>query len=166
MLVSEKTERLFAETGVMRKSEVEARYEIELEKYQKTIQIEARVMGDIARNHIIPTAIAYQNRLLENVRGMREVFGDEYMEHAHSQVELIKTISDHIVVIKELVDEMIDERRRINKIADVRTKAREYAVNVKEKYFDKLRYHCDKLEIHIDDEVWPLVKYRELLFAH
>ena len=166
VLVSEKTERLFAETGVMRKSEVEARYEIELEKYQKTIQIEARVMGDIARNHIIPTAIAYQNRLLENVRGMREVFGDEYMEHAHSQVELIKTISDHIVVIKELVDEMIDERRRINKIADVRIKAREYAVNVKDKYFDKLRYHCDKLEIHIDDEVWPLVKYRELLFAH
>ncbi|HIT98523.1 MAG TPA: glutamine synthetase III [Candidatus Merdimorpha stercoravium] len=166
VLVSEKTERLFASTGVMKKSEVEARYEIELEKYQKTIQIEARVMGDIARNHIIPTAIAYQNRLLENVRGMREVFGEEYMEHAHSQVELIKTISDHIVIIKELVDEMIDERRRINKIADVRTKAREYAVNVKEKYFDKLRYHCDKLEIHIDDEVWPLVKYRELLFAH
>ena len=159
VLVSEKTERLFAETGVMRKSEVEARYEIELEKYQKTIQIEARVMGD-------PTAIAYQNRLLENVRGMREIFGEEYMAHAHSQVELIKTISDHIVIIKELVDEMIDERRRINKIADVRTKAREYAVNVKDKYFDKLRYHCDKLEIHIDDEVWPLVKYRELLFAH
>ena len=69
-------------------------------------------------------------------------------------------------LMEELVDEMIDERRRINKIADVRTKAREYAVNVKDKYFDKLRYHCDKLEIHIDDEVWPLVKYRELLFAH
>ena len=150
----------------MSKIEVEARYEIELEKYQKTIQIEARVMGDIARNHIIPTAISYQNRLLENVRGMREIFGDEYMEYAHSQVELIKTISGHLVVIKTLVDEIIDERRRVNKIQDIRKKAREYEENVKAKYFDKLRYHCDKLEMLIDDEAWPLVKYRELLFTH
>lgn len=166
VMVSKETEELYAETGVMNRTEVEARYEIELEKYQKTIQIEARVMGDIARNHIIPTAISYQNRLLENVRSMREIFGDDYMTYAHSQVELIKTISDHIVIIKELVDQMIDERRRINKIPDARTKAHEYSVNVKQKYFDQIRYHCDKLEIHIDDEVWPLVKYRELLFTH
>ncbi|MDD4820918.1 MAG: glutamine synthetase III [Flavobacteriales bacterium] len=166
VLIEPKTEKLYAKMNVMNKVEVEARYEIELEKYQKTIQIEARVMGDIARNHIIPTAISYQNRLLENVRGMREIFGDEYMTYAHSQVELIKTISDHIVVIKTLVDQIIDERRRVNKIEDMREKAREYAENVKAKYFDTLRYHCDKLEMLIDDEVWPLVKYRELLFTH
>ena len=165
-LIDPKVEKVYAKMGVMNKVEVEARYEIELEKYQKTIQIEARVMGDIARNHIIPTAISYQNRLLENVRGMREIFGDEYMTYAHSQVELIKTISDHLVVIKTLVDQIIDERRRVNKIEDMREKAREYAENVKDKYFDTLRYHCDKLEMLIDDEVWPLVKYRELLFTH
>lgn len=165
-LIEPKVEEVFVKTGVMSKIEVEARYEIELEKYQKTIQIEARVMGDIARNHIIPTAISYQNRLLENVRGMREIFGDEYMEYAHSQIELIKTISGHLVVIKTLVDEIIDERRRVNKIQDIRKKAREYEENVKAKYFDKLRYHCDKLEMLIDDEAWPLVKYRELLFTH
>ena len=152
--------------GVMDRYEVEARYEIEMEKYLKTIQIEARVMGDIARNHIIPVVISYQNRLLENVRGMREIFGDDYMTYAHSQVELIKKLSEHLVVVKALVDDIIDERRRINRLPDVRERAYEYAKNVKEKYFDVLRYHCDKLEMLMDDELWPLVKYRELLFSH
>ena len=164
--IDPRVEELYRRMGVMDRHEVEARYEIEMEKYLKTIQIEARVMGDIARNHIIPVVISYQNRLLENVRGMREIFGDEYMTYAHSQVELIKKLSEHLVVVKALVDDIIDERRRINRLPDVRERAYEYAQNVKEKYFDVLRYHCDKLEMLMDDEMWPLVKYRELLFSH
>ncbi len=162
--VSKKAIDLFEELGVMNETEVKARYEIEIEEYAKRIQIEGRVLGDIARNHVIPTAVRYQNTLIENVQGLKEVFGNDYMVVAREQISLVKEISRHISEIMSKVDAMIEERKKANVIEDPATKADEYCNKVKP-YFDKIRYHCDKLEMMIDDEMWPLTKYRELLFT-
>lgn len=155
---------LFEAHQVMNKVEIEARYEIELEEYTKRIQIEGRILGDIATNHVIPTAIAYQNTLIQNVRGLKEIFEADYHKHAAQQIELIKSISSHIGHIKTFVDEMIEERKKANKIEHAVEKAEAYCNNVKP-YFDKIKYHADKLELMVDDELWPLTKTRELLFT-
>lgn len=155
---------LFEAHQVMNKVEIEARYEIELEEYTKRIQIEGRVLGDIATNHVIPTAIAYQNTLIQNVRGLKEIFEADYLPHAAQQIEMIKGISSRIAHIKSFVDEMIDERKKANKIEHAEEKAEAYCSNVKP-YFDKIKYHADKLELMVDDELWPLTKTRELLFT-
>ena len=155
---------LYEEMGVMNKVEVHARQEIEFEKYSMKIQIEGRVLGDIARNHVIPTAVNYQNTLIENVKGLKEVFGKEYQKVAKEQLDLIKEISRHISEINSNVTAMINERKKANKIEDAEKNAEAYCDKVKP-YFDKIRYHCDKLELMVDDEQWPLVKYRELLFT-
>ena len=156
---------LFAEMGVLSKVEVEARHEIELHSYMLKIQIESRVAGDLSQNHIIPTAIAYQNRLIENVRGLREVLSPEKATHATATpTKLIEEISEHIAQVKTLVDEMIEERKKANKIADVREKAVAYCDKVRP-YLERIRYHADKLELLVDDELWPLPKMRELLFT-
>jgi glutamine synthetase len=161
--ISNKAITLFEEMNVMSKVEVEARHEIELEEYMLRIQIEGRVLGDIARNHVIPTAVKYQNTLIENVSGLKNIFGDGFMVHAKEQIDLIEKISAHIAGINSKVEAMTDERRKANKLSGQKS-ADAYCDKVKP-YFEEIRYHCDKLEMMVDDELWPLAKYRELLFT-
>lgn len=162
--VSEKTIKLFEELGIMSRIEVEARYEIELEDYTKRIQIEGRILGDIARNHVIPTAIRYQNVLIENVQGLKTIYGDDFKKLAGEQMQLIEQISEHIAKINKGITDMINARKKANKIENAEESAVAYCDDVKP-YFEIIRYHCDKLELLVDDEIWPLTKYRELLFT-
>jgi glutamine synthetase len=161
--ISQSVIDLYKEMDVMGKVEIDARYEIELEEYTKKIQIESRVLGDIARNHVVPTAIIYQNTLLENTKNLKEIFGGEYKNIAKEQLELIMTISNHITEINGLVLLMTGERKKANKHVGLKS-AENYCNNVKP-FFDQIRYHCDKLETMVDDNLWPLTKYRELLFT-
>ncbi|MFT7331402.1 MAG: glutamine synthetase [Roseivirga sp.] len=161
--ISKKTIALFEEMDVMSKIEVEARHEIELEEYTLRIQIEGRVLGDIARNHIVPTAIKYQNVLIENVSGLKNIFGKNFEKYASEQISLITEISSHIEQINLKIDKMIGERKKANEMEG--QKAADAYCNKVKPYFDEIRYHCDKLELMIDDELWPLAKYRELLFT-
>jgi glutamine synthetase len=164
-LVSKSTVNLLTKHGVMNEREIHARYEIQLETYTKRIQIESRVMGDLALNHIIPTAIKYQNFLLENVKGLKEVFSaSEYKKSSAMQLEMIAEISTHISTIKKSVDDMTDARKQANSITDVRKQAIAYCDKVKA-HFETIRYHVDKLELIVDDENWTLPKYREMLFT-
>lgn len=158
-LMSDKVLKLFEKNGVLTNREMHARSEILLENYIMKIQIESRVMGDLALNHIIPTAIAYQNKLIDNANGLKGLGIDN-----SSIISTIKKISEYIDDIKNGVLAMIEERKRVNKIEDSSEKAIAYCDDVKVKYFDKIRYAVDKLELYVDDEDWPLVKYRELLF--
>ncbi|TZF83873.1 glutamine synthetase type III [Pedobacter sp. BS3] len=161
VLVAEKSEKLFEETGVYSKRESHARHEILLENYYKKLQIEARVMGELVNNVIIPAAIAYQTELITNVKGLKEIgLGEETYS---AQIDLIKKISTHVNFIKTNVHDMIEERKKANVIEDAREKAIAYDEKVKS-YFDPIRYHVDKLEQLIDDTRWPLPKFRELLF--
>jgi glutamine synthetase len=162
--VSQKALDLFKDLNVMNHVEVEARYEIELEEYTKKIQIEGRVLGDIARNHVIPTAIRYQNTLIENVRGLKEIFGDEFKKIGKEQIVLIKEISEHIEGINTQVEAMTEARKTANALSDAQEMAESYCDNVKP-YFEVIREHCDKLELLVDNETWTLTKYRELLFT-
>ncbi|MBT5645743.1 MAG: glutamine synthetase type III [Polaribacter sp.] len=154
---------LYEEMDVMSKVEIEARYEIELEGYTKKIQIESRVLADISRNHVVPTAIIYQNTLLENTKNLKEIFGDNYKNIAKEQIELIMIISNHITEINALVNKMTQERKNANKQTGL--KSAELYCNKVKPYFEEIRYHCDKLETMVDDNLWPLTKYRELLFT-
>ena len=160
--ISEKAKSLFVGMGIFSERELEARFEIKNEIYMKKLQIEARVMGDLALNHIIPIAIVYQNRLLENVRGLKEMFGDA--SFYAPQLENIRSVSSHINTISVLVDEMIEARKKANTIEDMVKRAEEYTEKVRP-YLEKIRYEIDKLELMVDDEIWPLPKYRELLFS-
>ncbi|WP_460218386.1 glutamine synthetase III family protein [Psychroserpens sp. MEBiC05023] len=162
--VSKKTIRLFEEMNVMNKIESEARYEIEMEEYVLRIQIEGRVLGDIARNHVVPTAVKYQNILIDNVKGLKEIYGASFKKLAKEQLNLIEEISNHIEGINSNVTKMIAERKKANGIENLEKKAHAYCNQVKP-LFDDIRYHCDKLELLVDDELWPLTKYRELLFT-
>jgi glutamine synthetase len=155
---------LFSEMKIMNHVEVEARYEIELEEYTKKIQIEGRVLGDISLNHVIPTAIRYQNTLIENVKGLKEIFGSEFEKIAKEQIRLIKEISKHIEGINSKVEEMTNARKKANSLSDAQAMAEAYCNKVKP-YFEIIREHCDKLELLVDDEIWTLTKYRELLFT-
>ncbi len=162
--VSKKTIDLFGRHRVMTEKELLARFEIKLEKYTKKIQIESRVMGDLATNHILPTAIHYQNRLIENARGLKEVLDSKtFVKLSRNQLNTIKDISNHISAIKDDVEMMTEARKVANAIQNVQEQAIAYKDTVKP-YFDKIRYHVDKLEMLVDDELWPLPKYRELLF--
>jgi glutamine synthetase len=154
-----KSVKIFEKHNVLSHKELEARQEIKLESYIKRVQIEARVMGDLAVNHIIPTAIAYQNKLIINANGLKGLGVDN-----KAVLKTIKEISGHIETIKTNVDDMVEERKRLNKLTDTHKKAVGYCKNIKEKYFDVIRDSVDKLELLVDDEDWPLVKYRELLF--
>lgn len=155
---------LFERNGVMSRVEVEARHEIQLEEYTMRIQIESRVLGDLARNHIIPTAIKYQNLLIKNVKGLKEIYGEEFKKLASEQLEMIKEISERISVISSEINKMVEVRKKLNPIEDAEEKALKYCSEVIP-YFEVIRYNCDKLEILIDDEIWPLTKYREMLFT-
>lgn len=162
--ISKKAISLFEDLGVMNKVESHSRYEIEMEEYVLRIQIESRVLGDIARNHIVPTAVKYQNILIENVKGLKEIYGAGFKELAKEQMNLIEEISNHIEGINSYVTKMTNERKKSNLVEEIDKKATAYCNNVKP-LFDNIRYSCDKLELLVDDEIWPLAKYRELLFT-
>ena len=162
--LSEKSKELFFKLRIFNEKELEGRTEVEFEKYTKKIQIEARVLGDLATNHIIPTAVQYQNVLMSNVLNLKELYKDEYEKLSGNRMEIIREISDHITVIKSKTNEMVEARKVANKIENVRRKAEVYSKKVAP-FLDKIRYHIDKLELIIDDEIWPLPKYRELLFT-
>ncbi|MEC3907528.1 glutamine synthetase III [Tamlana sp. 2201CG12-4] len=162
--ISKESIALFKDMQVMSEIEAKARYEIEIEAYIKHIQIESRVLGDIARNHIVPTAVKYQNVLIENVRGLKEIFEEKHYNVSKEQINLIEDISNHIEGINVNVTKMIEERKKANGLRDIEKKAEAYCKKVKN-LFDDIRYHCDKLELLVDDELWPLTKYRELLFT-
>jgi glutamine synthetase len=162
--VSKQSLDLFAGLGVMNHVEAEARYEIELEEYTKKIQIEGRVLGDIARNHVIPTAIRYQNILIENVKGLKEIFGKDFEAIAKEQITLIKEISGHISEINAKVEDMTEARKKANALTNAEAMAHAYCDTVKP-YFDTIREHADKLELLVDDEILTLAKYMDLLFT-
>ena len=153
--------KLFEETGVMNEIELKARYEIELEEYVKRIQIESRVLGNIAQNHIIPTAIRYQNLLIKNVKGLKEIFGADHKKLGQEQLVLIEKISEYIKTVNTLTFEMIESRKVANQ-EEVAKRAVSYTQNVLP-FFDKIRYASDKLELLVEDKLWPLTKNRELL---
>jgi len=157
--------KVLVSSGILTDKELESRVEVEYEKFTKKVQIEARVLGDLAINHIVPTGITYMTTLIENVKGLKEVFSDiEFERLAGARKEMIVTISDHISSIKRLVNDMIEERKKANVIEDSYKKALAYENKVKP-YLDEIRYHIDKLELIVDNEIWPLPKYRELLFT-
>jgi glutamine synthetase len=164
IFLDKKTVKMFEDMQVLTERELAARYEIRMETYTKKIQIESRVLGDMAINHIIPTAIKYQNTLIENVRGMRDLLNTgEFNRQAGLQLETLKTISSHISNIKEKVDAMIMERKKANNLDDLVQKTHDYSNKIKP-YLSEIRRHIDKLELIVDDEVWTLPKYREMLF--
>mgnify|MGYP000845035919 CR=1 FL=1 len=152
-------ERIFNET------ELACRLEVELEKYTMKVQIESRVLGDLAINHIVPIAVSYQNRLLENLLGLKEIFSpEEYEVLSADRKELIREISKRVTAIKVLVREMTEARKVANHMDSYKDKAFAYEENVRP-YLEKIRDHIDHLEMEVDDEIWPLPKYRELLFT-
>lgn len=163
--ISPGTIKLFDELNILTERELRARYEIRLENFIRKVQIEARVMGDLATNHIIPIAIRYQNLLIENVRGLQAVLDQKtYTKLSKVQVQSIREISEHINEIRVGVASMVDARRKTNKIEDIEEQAGMYDRDVRS-HFERIRYHVDKLELLVDDELWPLPKYRELLFT-
>jgi len=152
-------------TRIFNEKELEGRVEVEYEKFTKKVQIEARVLGDVAINHIVPTAIRYMTSLLENVKGLKDVFSEpEFERLAGARKEMIITISDHITAVKKMVNEMVEERKKANVIQDSYKKAIAYEKHVKP-YINEIRVRIDKLELIVDNEIWPLPKYRELLFT-
>jgi glutamine synthetase len=160
--VSEKSVELFTKTNIFSKRELDARHEILLESYYKKLQIEARVYGEVANSMIIPACIAYQNILIENAKGLKDLGLNE--EALSTPVEIINKVSQHLRIVKNNVDAMLEERKVTNNIEDTREKAIAYDEKVKS-YFFNIRYHSDKLEQIVDDNVWPLPKLRELLFS-
>ena len=163
--LTKQSKKVLIGNGIFAEKELESRVEVEYEKFTKKIQIEARVLGDLAINHIVPTAVTYQNTLIRNVQGLKDIFPiSEFKELASVRIEHIKEISIHVSAIKQQVKDMIDARKKANLIGSQKEKAFEYEKNVRF-FFDKIRYHIDKLELTVDNEIWPLPKYRELLFS-
>jgi glutamine synthetase len=162
--ISGKTLKLFKDHDVFTERELHARYEIKLEAFARKLQIESRMLGDLAKNHLIPTAISYQNTLIENARGLKEVLDAKtYVKLSKNQVDTIKDISEHISQVKINVDLMLQERKKANRLETMQEMAIAYDEKVKP-YFDIIRYHVDKLELLVDDNLWPMPKYREILF--
>jgi glutamine synthetase len=158
---TEKTKNLFKNLGIFSHIETEARHEIMLEEYVKKVQIEARLMGYLASNTILPASIQYQNTLIDNVKGLKEI-GLKPASYK-AQIDIIEEISTHINGVSGLVEQMIDERKKANNLDDMHARAVAYCDQVKP-YFEKIRYHADKLELIVDDRLWSLPKYREMLF--
>jgi len=161
-MVTEKAKHLFESNNIYSHSELEARHEIELEKYIKKVQIESRIMGELATSHILPPAIRYQNLLAKNIAGLKEAGLSE--SSYSNQKQILDKISEHINKASDLVEKMIEARKVCNAMDNTRTKAIAYQSQVKDTFFDEIRYHVDKLELLVDDKEWYLPKYRELLF--
>jgi glutamine synthetase len=160
--LTKKSKELFEGNAIYNHAELEARHEIMLEDYIKKVQIEARIMGELATTYILPSAVKYQNILINNVKGLKEA-GLKESAYAN-QVQLLEAISNHITVMSDSVEKMIEERKKANDIADTRKRAIAYCDKVKGEYFDIIRYQVDKLELIVDDAHWLLPKYREMLF--
>jgi glutamine synthetase len=161
-MITKKAKQLFESTDVFTHAELEARHEIELEKYIKKVQIEGRIMGELCTSHILPAAIKYQNILINNVKGLKDV-GIDASSYAN-QLQILEKISLHINKVSDLVEQMIEARKKANSISNTRDMAIAYCDDVKGKFFDDIRYHVDKLELLVDDAYWYLPKYREILF--
>ena len=159
----EKTVRLFDELNVLAPNEIEARFEIFNETYVKKLQIEARVIGDMCLNHVIPAAVKYQNILIENIKGMKDIFGDESAVLCASEIDTLKKISMYVNRISADVDALVEARKKANRIENIAERAKVYSYEVKS-MMEQVRDSADNLEMLIDDEMWPLPKYRELLF--
>jgi glutamine synthetase len=159
--VSDKTTELFTKTNIFNKRELHARHEILLESFYRKLQIEARVMGEVTNSQILPAAIAYQNTLIENAKGLKDLGLSK--EAIATPLAIISKLSEHIGIVKTNIDAMLEDRKTTNAIEDTRDKSIAYDEKVKV-YFDTIRYHTDKLEQIVDDSVWPLPKFRELLF--
>tara|TARA_B110000003_G_scaffold136269_1_gene138076 strand:+ start:5439 stop:7619 length:2181 start_codon:yes stop_codon:yes gene_type:complete len=154
---------LFENLEIFSSAELHARCQVDMQSYTSKIQIESRTLGDMSLNHIIPTAIKYQNILIENVQGIKEIFGTNFKNHANEQLIILENISEHIKQINKGVADMLLARKKANTIDDINKKALAYAKTVAP-FLNQIRYHCDKLELTVDDSIWPLAKYRELLF--
>lgn len=165
--LSKKTLSLFEKHSILSERELKARYAIRLEIYAMKRQIESRVLGDLAINHIIPTAIRYQNMLIDSVHGLRDIFKteSEFQEIAGMRIERIKEISHHITSIKTKVTDMTNRRGQIKQLNEVAEQAADYSAAIQD-FLEDIRSHIDALELIIDDEMWPLPKYREMLFGH
>ena len=162
--LTEDNVRMFESAGVMTRKELEARNEVKWETYTKKIQIEARVLGDLVMNHVVPVAIEYQSKLIDNVYKMKQIFPTEEAEKLSAEnMAIIRKIAEHTSYIKEHVDTMVEARKVANKIVDERAKAIEYHDKITP-MLEQIRYHIDKLELIVDDQMWTLPKYRELLF--
>lgn len=161
-MVTDKARHLFENNNVYTHPELEARHEIELEKYIKKVQIESRIMGELATSHILPPSIRYQNILAGNIKGLKEAGLSETAYN--NQKQILEKISEHINKTGDLVEKMIEARKVCNNMSDTRTKAIAYQSQVKEAFFDEIRYNVDKLELLVDDREWYLPKYREMLF--
>jgi glutamine synthetase len=161
-MVTEKAKNLFENNKIYSHVELEARHEIELEKYIKKVQIEGRIMAELATSHVLPAAIRYQNLLVRNIKGLKDV-GLTENSYAN-QMQILQVISEHINSLSDQVEQMIEARKKCNSLKDTREMALAYYTDVKEKFFDQIRYHADKLELLVDDKEWSLPKYRELLF--
>ena len=162
--LTEDSVRMFESAGVMTRKELEARNEVKRETYTKKIQIEARVLGDLVMNHVVPVAIEYQSKLIDNVYKMKQIFPTEEAEKLSAEnMAIIRKIAEHTSYIKEHVDTMVEARKVANKIVDERAKAIEYHDKITP-MLEQIRYHIDKLELIVDDQMWTLPKYRELLF--
>ena len=161
---TENSVKLFESTGVYTEKELEARNEVRWETYTKKIQIEARVLGDLVMNHIIPVATRYQSMLLDNIFKIKNCYPEEKAEKLSAQDRaIVEDIAEHIDAIKTKVDAMVEARKSANKIECERTKAIAYHDTIVP-YQNEIRYHVDKLELIVDNEIWPLPKYREMLF--
>lgn len=164
VLSRKETVKLFTEMGIFTERELEARHEIELDRYLLKIQIEGRMIENLAMTHIVPTAIKYQNQLIENIKGLESALGGAAKKVANPTIKLIEEVADHTNKIISLTEEMVEERKKANNLKDSHSKAYAYCDKVRP-YFEQIRYHADKLEIMVDDELWPLPKMRELLFT-
>lgn len=163
--VTKKFVDLYEELGIYSHREFEARNEIKLEKYCTVIDIEARVLADIARNHIIPAALNYQNRLIENVKGLKDIYGEkDFKSLAKEQMDMIKNISENVHIMKSGVDGLLEARDAARATSGSQKQAEAYCNKVKP-LFDGIRAASDSLEMMVDDELWPLTKYREMLFT-
>lgn len=160
--VTDKAKHLFESNNVLTHVELEARHEIELEKYIKMVQIEARIMGELCTSHIVPSSVKYMNVLINNIKGLKELGLAE--SSMANQKQILEQIAEHTNKVSDLVEKMIEARKVCNKISDSREKAIAYQSTVKDAFFDKIRYHVDKLELLVDDQYWLLPKYREMLF--
>ena len=164
VLTAKESLALFKSLNVMSEVEVKARQEVELDAYIMHIQIEGRVYNELVYGYVLPAALEYQNKLIDNVKGLKEIYGASYKNQAKSQLVIIEQISNHIEILKVKTDAMVGERKKANVMVDSNKKAYAYCEKVKP-YFDEIRYRCDKLERLVSDKLWPLTKYRELLFV-
>lgn len=163
ILTQPKVVELFDSLEVLNPKELEVRYEIRLQAYLNRIRVESRTLGDLARNHIIPTALKYQSVVISNVEGFKTIYGADFQNHAQEQMEIIERLSKHISALHSGIGQMIETRKEADTIIDLSKKAFAYAERVLP-FLEEIRYHCDKLELLVDDHLWPLAKYRELLF--